>query len=172
MPRKKSKQQTPLARIESELTKQNPEIFKGISAPQKKQLIQALVSFEYRKIHQGPIPDPETLAGYEKILPGSTDRIFSSVEKQSQHRMGLEEKIVEHSMVEAKRGQIFAFIVTLFTLIAATIIILYGYIWPGSILGTGGLAIIVYLFIQGKKSQLPQNNKDSENKVEEQSTKN
>ncbi|MCD4697145.1 MAG: hypothetical protein K8S16_12985 [Bacteroidales bacterium] len=75
-------------------------------------------------------------------------------------------------MIEGKRGQVFAFIITVITLIAATLLILNGYIWPGSIFGTGGLAIIVYLFIQGKKSQLPQSNKESENKVEEQSTEN
>ena len=91
-------------------------------------------------------------------------------ENQSKHRMALEEKIIEHQMNEGKRGQIFAFFVTLFTLSAATYLILNGYIWPGSIFGTGGLAIIVYLFIQGKKSQLPPNNNESENKVEEQAT--
>ncbi|MCD4697144.1 MAG: DUF2335 domain-containing protein [Bacteroidales bacterium] len=92
MPRKKSQQQRQLGRIESELIKQDPEIFKGIAAPQKKQLIQALVSFEYHKIHQGPIPDPDTLAGYEEILPGSTDRIFPMAEKQGQHRMSFRRK--------------------------------------------------------------------------------
>jgi len=38
----------------------------------------------------GPIPPPETLSGYEEIVPGSAERIISNMMDESLHRRTLE----------------------------------------------------------------------------------
>jgi uncharacterized membrane protein len=37
-------------------------------------------TIEQHRSHTGPIPSPETLAGYEKTCPGSADRIIKMAE--------------------------------------------------------------------------------------------
>jgi len=40
--------------------------------------------------HSGPLPAPETLEGYEEILPGAAERILRMAEKQQDGRLALE----------------------------------------------------------------------------------
>ncbi|UPJ58774.1 DUF2335 domain-containing protein [Bradyrhizobium sp. 192] len=42
--------------------------------------------------HRGPIPSPESFGGYEKILPGSADRILKMAEKEQGHRQDWERR--------------------------------------------------------------------------------
>ena len=52
----------------------------------------------------GPLPPPGVLEGYEKILPGSAERIFTMAEKQLGHRMHLEKVVVEGGSRRADLG--------------------------------------------------------------------
>ncbi|KJU83390.1 hypothetical protein MBAV_004416, partial [Candidatus Magnetobacterium bavaricum] len=36
--------------------------------------------------HSGPLPAPQTLAGYESILPGSAERIVAMAENNLKHK--------------------------------------------------------------------------------------
>lgn len=40
--------------------------------------------------HAGPMPAPDTLDGYERVLPGSAERILRMAEKQQEGRLQLE----------------------------------------------------------------------------------
>lgn len=40
--------------------------------------------------HSGPLPDPSTLAAYERMHPGTAERIIQMAERQQSHRMQLE----------------------------------------------------------------------------------
>jgi len=40
--------------------------------------------------HSGPLPSPEMLADYERLHPGSAERIFRMAEKDQDNRLGLE----------------------------------------------------------------------------------
>lgn len=39
-----------------------------------------------RYVHQGPLPDPMTLANYEKLMPGLAERVVRMAEKEQEHR--------------------------------------------------------------------------------------
>lgn len=45
------------------------------------QVIQRITRF-----HSGPLPDPETLSAYAKLIPNGADRVMSLVERQTAHR--------------------------------------------------------------------------------------
>lgn len=45
--------------------------------------------------HRGPIPAPDILEGYERILPGSAERVIAMAEQQAQHRRDLERRQLE-----------------------------------------------------------------------------
>lgn len=64
----------------------------GISpAPQ-----QSVAEFSLTQtMHQGPLPDPDTLNRYEQMMPGSAERIFRIAEKEQEHRHTLERMSLE-----------------------------------------------------------------------------
>jgi uncharacterized membrane protein len=75
----------------------------------------------------GPLPPPEAFQRYDTILPGAAERMLVMAEKHHEIRLQLEveesasaRKMDEHDTIEAnsqmKRGQWFAFIITLFSI--------------------------------------------------------
>lgn len=63
--------------------------------------------------YSGPIPHPTIIGEYEKILPGSADRILSMAEKQSEHRQKLENNAVKSQTRNSTLGLIFGFVIVL-----------------------------------------------------------
>jgi len=53
------------------------------------------------ELFSGPLPHPETLAGYERVLPGAAHRLFTRWEDQGQHRQKLEDFTIKS---DAKRS--------------------------------------------------------------------
>lgn len=99
---------------------------------------QLIVSGEF---FSGPLPHPKILAEYEKILPGTTDRIFSMAEKQLNHRQDLEEKVVTANIANEKKGMYMSFVITITAMIIAFILIFSGKTVSGfvALIGTLGL---------------------------------
>lgn len=85
-------------------------ILDAVPESRKKDVKDALTIIR-EEMYSGPIPPPESLARYEEILPGSADRILKMAEKQQEHRMTLETKVVGSQTVQSKRGQVFGFII-------------------------------------------------------------
>ena len=42
------------------------------------------------KMSSGPMPSPEVLEDYDKIVPGAAERILVTFEKETEHRQSLE----------------------------------------------------------------------------------
>lgn len=66
----------------------------------------------------GPLPPPQILAQYEQITPGFADRIMRLTEDQQAHRIKMESCVIPETINVNKRGQIFAFIITILAIIA------------------------------------------------------
>lgn len=141
-----------LAKIEQKLEEIDPKIFDGISKPKKEQIIRGLV-VTMHKTHIGPLPDTETLAGYSSLIPNGADRIMIMAEKQSEHRMKMENKVISGQILQSNLGQILAFLIGIAALGASTYCIVNGFEWSGSILGVGGLTGLVTAFIKGRSQQ-------------------
>lgn len=108
----------------------------------------------------GPIPPPEQFEQYERILPGSADRILKMAEKQQDHRMTIEKEAVTKSLNHNRRGQTFGFIAMLLMLGLSVFFVLNGMkVWAG-IIGSVTIATLVTLFISGNV----QNNKELKSK--------
>lgn len=58
---------------------------------------------------QGPLPKPEHIEHYERVLPGAAARIIAQWEQQTAHRQGLERRYVDANVRSQTRGQYFAF---------------------------------------------------------------
>jgi uncharacterized membrane protein len=135
-----------ISTIDSQLEQGNPQIIEKSNTKKASLTVS-------RTTHVGPLPDPNTLKNYNDIIPNGADRIMSLTEKQANHRMELEKRVVGGQMLQSNLGQIFALIIGLFSLACATYVILEGHEWAGSIIGVGGLTSLVTAFIKGRDSQ-------------------
>lgn len=98
---------------------------------------------------QGPLPPPSILEGYERIVPGSAERIISLLEKQTAHRQSLETKIVNGGKTRSDWGLVCGAVITLVVIFVSAYLILKGHDWAGSTLVTIDLGSILTAFIYG-----------------------
>lgn len=103
----------------------------------------------------GPIPPPNIIAGYEKVIPGAADRIIRMAEQQSSHRQEMELMQIKAEIRDNLLGVIFAFGLGIGCLAACIITVLMvpaaaGAIC-GSILGVTGIGSIVTAFLKNTR---------------------
>lgn len=127
----------------------NPEVreaIKGLRPEQRKVVIQAIRQESF----SGPIPHPELLRKYEDVKPGFAERIVSMAERQLDHRINCEDKVVDGSVSESKRGQNYGLIVALMFLAGAVFLGYNGHDWLAGVLGGGTLVALVTVFVTNK----------------------
>lgn len=98
----------------------------------------------------GPLPSPQTLAEYERILPGSAERLLSAFERRQKHSIEMDNL----SFFQNGRGQIIGAIAVLGGLGVTALMGFFKLEAPATAIGTltvVGLATIYYL---GKKFEL------------------
>lgn len=102
-------------------------------------------------IFSGPLPPPETLAQYEKILPGAADKIFKMAHEQQQHRFELDNATINlnKDLIKSKqRGQIIGGLLVLFLAIIGLICTLTAHdsvakaIYITTIIGVAGIFVV------------------------------
>ena len=94
--------------LEQELLSVNPRIFDGIKKEKKEELLRSFsVTLIQEKSHSGPLPDAETLIQYDSVIPNGADRIMAMAEKQQDHRINIETKVIISQNKQSGLGQIF-----------------------------------------------------------------
>jgi uncharacterized membrane protein len=104
---------------------------------------------ERRLEYSGPLPHPEILGGYEKVLPGSADRVFKMAEKQQDHRISIENKLVNAENQRGFAGLIFGFLIATCGLAGSVYLGSNGNTAASGILSGGTLASLVAVFVKG-----------------------
>lgn len=143
-----------LVELERELIKVNPTIFDNIS---KKKKLEILQSFSFtliqEKTHSGPLPDAETLIQYNTVIPEGADRIMKMAEKQQEHRMQIENKVINSQSSQSKLGQIFGLVIGVVGIASGTYLASIGETTVGGIIAGGTVVSLVSVFVLGKKVQ-------------------
>jgi uncharacterized membrane protein len=103
-----------------------------------------------RSVRAGGLPPPELLAEYEKVVPGSAQRILDAFEKQSEHRRVMEVKAQEAQIADTRRGQIFGLIIGLTAILIGSATAIYGSELAGGFIGGGGVIGLVSVFVLGR----------------------
>jgi len=115
-----------------------------------------------RASFSGPIPPPQFLAEYNKIVPGSAEIIINMAKEQATHRQELEKKVINSDIDNSKKGLWFGFIIGMTGIIIGAFIIYAGQVIAGSIISGGTLATLVGTFVygsQGRKKEREEKNK-------------
>lgn len=87
---------------ERRISRQNPPPSEGEAVTPSRG--SSLVHQRTEVSYSGPLPPPNVLEDYERILPGAADRIFVMTEKQIEHRMSLERTVIEGGSKRADKG--------------------------------------------------------------------
>lgn len=138
-------------KVDEILIKTAPQLFQNIPKARRQEMVRAVVSVT--KIHSGPLPPFELIEGYENIYPGSAKLIFDAFDRQTTHRMKMEDTVITSQQKQSGRGQHYALIIALAFLAVAAWCILAGHDVAGSILGSFDVVAIVTVFITGKAKQ-------------------
>ena len=103
--------------------------------------------------YQGPLPHPDTLRQFNEVLPGLADRIIQQWELQSAHRRGIEQKAIQADITRAYLGLAAGYTVTIAFLIVAAFLVVYGYAWPGTVIGTVDLVALASIFVYSNEDR-------------------
>ncbi len=113
---------------------------------------------------QGPLPSPDAIEHYDRILPGAADRIVAQWEQQSGHRQALERHTITSNLTAQTRGQYFALFICLAILGVAVWLFSRGADGWAFATIVGELAAVLLAFIYGRSRQdRERRDKDSNN---------
>ncbi|MDR4485315.1 MAG: DUF2335 domain-containing protein [Nitrospirales bacterium] len=161
----KKKKPSPQIQQDPALGSESPASESNLEAPAEPEVIEAiqeqtqhLARIEARFQHfSGPLPPPEALEKYEKILPGAADRIFIMAEENNRFMMEMDEEVIRSQFQERRRGQFFGFMLGIFGLGGSFWLASIGHDWAAVGLGGGTLAGLVSTFVYGQlhKASMP-----------------
>jgi len=101
----------------------------------------------------GPLPHPEILEGYGRIVEGGAERVIAMAERQSEHRQKLEVKAISSQLQESGKGQLFGFCLGILGILGSTAVGIFGHWAVGVAIAAGALGTLTASFIFGKASQ-------------------
>lgn len=108
--------------------------------------------------YSGPIPPAEQMSQYSDIDPNFPQKIMDMAIREQEHRIQKEiaeqkraDKVVDSNSFLAKSG-IFSAVGCVSIIMTASVLCAYfGQPWPSSLIGGGGLAIIVTVLVKGSR---------------------
>ncbi|MBS0955906.1 DUF2335 domain-containing protein [Lactiplantibacillus plantarum] len=109
------------------------------------------------EMHSGPIPDPKTLEGYEKLYPGAAKSIIDNGVEEGKHRRSMEKEIVDATKKDRKRRDWMAFALGILGMLTGAFLIHVDHYITGSIFSGASLLGLVGMFLD---------NSDDDNKDE------
>ncbi len=150
--------------LEKQIKSQRPALLAGLPGEKKRQFLEffqaVLATNPQTQVVQtqvttssSPVPPAELLAGYNQAFENGAERLFTLVEKQSEHRQKIEEIAISWQVKASSRGQLFAFILAL---IFGAIGAFFGYRgqdWLAGGLFTTTIGGLAYTFLTGQKFQ-------------------
>lgn len=95
----------------------------------------------------------EELAKIEAVVPGGAARVLAIIEKQSDHRMKQENRVVFSNILNERFGQVIAAVVVLGGMYGGYQLILAGKDIAGFIAALAPLGVIAGVFVAGKKKR-------------------
>lgn len=98
-------------------------------------------------------PSPDQLKNYESVLPGLAQRLISQAEKQTAHRIEIENKLVSSGIRKSTLGLIFGFLIGSIGIGGGFYLTALGFNVIGIIFSSATLVSIVSSFIYGSQSR-------------------
>ena len=101
------------------------------------------------QIVSGPIPPPQVLREYNEIMPGLAERIVAQAERQTEHRISLENKVIGSDIARSRQGLLCGFIVAIVCVIGGVAVAIAGHPAAGATIATGAVGTLAGVFVFG-----------------------
>ena len=105
---------------------------------------------ESREEYSGPLPHPRLLQEWEKVVPGSAERIIAKFESQTEHRMRIEYLVVRTDSIKSLGGLAAGFLIAMTAIVGGIYTALQGQPFLGGTLSFAGLAMLVGAFVANR----------------------
>lgn len=102
--------------------------------------------------YSSPLPPASEIEMYEKVCPGSADRILKMAEQQAKHRQNIEAMAVKTSSERSLLGVKYAFYIAIAAFILSGVCFFLGQTTAGGAIFGGTIVSLVTAFIYGTKS--------------------
>lgn len=102
--------------------------------------------------YSGIIPHPNIVGRWERIMPGSAERILSLSEKHQEHRMEIERTMFDVFVKREQLGMWFYFVIALVMIVGGVVIILSGYSTVGLVALAAPVATLAGSFLYSYRS--------------------
>jgi uncharacterized membrane protein len=99
----------------------------------------------------GPLPPPEALEKYDKVIPGSAARLLQLTEKEQVHRHTMDQNVLATKAGDVKRGQYLGFLIGGAAVVGAIAVASFAP-WVSVALVGVPVASIVNAIVKGRKS--------------------
>lgn len=132
------------------------KVLASIDPDKRSVIVSAMV--EMRQTFSGPLPRPADFTAYKEVLSNAPERILLMAEKQQQHRIDSEERIIKADIRESIFGQVFAVLLVVLFLAAAVYLGINGHDWLAGIVATLSATISAIFYLKSTPS-----NKDLDN---------
>lgn len=132
------------------------KVLASIDPDKRNVIVSAMV--EMRQTFSGPLPRPADFKAYKEVLSNAPERILLMAEKQQQHRIDSEERIIKADICESIFGQVFAVLLVVLFLAAAVYLGINGHDWLAGIVATLSATISTIFYLKSTPS-----NKDLDN---------
>lgn len=110
----------------------------------------------------GPLPPPKILEQYERVLPGSAERILKMAEKEQGHRHSVEKTETDGIFGLQRRGQLFGFLIAISAFLIGGILVYLGHDWVGGILMGATVVSLVTVFVVGSRKKQEQEDDEAD----------
>lgn len=117
---------------------------------------QAQIEVTTGRFYTGPIPEPQTLAEYERINPGLADRIIKMAEKEQGHRHKVENRRSWGQILLTLLAQFFGFIISVLAISYGAFLIYHDKPVGGLASLISGVVLLVGAFIFRRSRAIPQ----------------
>lgn len=132
---------------EAELLREIEESAPSVQRLPSREKLALVRSFSI-KMHSGPLPTPEDLREYAELIPNGAERIMAQVEKQTDHRIQLENRVMKVGPRETARGQVFALLIGLSGLGTAAYLGFLGMAGAAGTIATAALGTLAVGFLK------------------------
>ena len=105
------------------------------------------------KHYSGPIPDPESLAKYNQVIPGAAERILNMAENEAKNRHKREEMMTKTFMLTTILGIVFAFSSVILICGLVFYAISHGFGAEAATIAVGAIASVAGVFIFFKRAK-------------------
>jgi uncharacterized membrane protein len=136
------------------------EALESIPEEKRNTIMSGIFAMVESRQFSGPLPAPEDFAKYEENLPGSAERILRMAEKQQEHRIESESKIIGYKTSVGKRGQWLGFILVILCIAASVMLGLFGHDWLAGCIGVTTVLGVAAVFVLGKEPNTKKNEQE------------